>query len=204
MEMHEIIRQRRAQLGLSGADLAQKAGVDPRQLRRYESGETEPTIGVAKKLAAALGMSLDALTGNDVNLIDLSGDWWACWQSWQNDQERATPHQIRMTQRGDHIDVVAVTRGTAVEDGGYLWRGELRIFDNEALIGWYVADEGATRSKGSMYFSLHPHGRQATGRWAGLSHDGPIVSGWAALAHSEDEVAAIMAELHTRDVRTGR
>jgi hypothetical protein len=73
-----------------------------------------------------------------------------------------------------------------------------------ALIGWYVADEGATRSKGAMYFALHPHGQQATGRWAGLSHDGPIVSGWATLAHTEEDVARLMDELRTKDVRTGQ
>jgi transcriptional regulator with XRE-family HTH domain len=60
--MHEIIRRRRAQLGLSGADLAQKAGVGARQLRRYESGETEPTLTIAKKLAAALGIADEGAT----------------------------------------------------------------------------------------------------------------------------------------------
>lgn len=108
-----------------------------------------------------------------------------------------------MTQRGDLVDLVATTQGTPVEQGGYLWRGEARIFDNEALIGWYVADEGATRSKGSLYFSLHPHGRHAIGRWVGLSHDGPLVTGWAALAQTEAEVREIMTELLTRDPRTG-
>lgn len=94
-------------------------------------------------------------------------------------------------------EIVAVTRGTPLEEGGYLWQGELRIFDNEALIGWYVADEGAVRSKGSMYFALHQHGLHATGRWVGLSHDGPIVSGWAALARTEVEVTALMNTLRS-------
>lgn len=45
--------------------------------------------------------------------------------------------------------MVATTHGTTVEAGGYLWRGEARLYDNEAIIGAYIADEGATRSKGA-------------------------------------------------------
>ena len=38
-------------------------------------------------------------------------------------------------------------------------------------MGWYIADEGAVRSKGTLYFTLHQHGISATGRWVGLSYD---------------------------------
>lgn len=195
VDMHDVIRQRRAELDLSQADLAARVGVDRRQIRRYESGETQPTLSVAKAIARALAITIDELAGDETHRIDLTGEWWACWQSWHQGEEVLNPHQIRMTQRGDTIEVVAVNRGTPLKGGGYLWRGELRIFDNEALIGWYVADEGAVRSKGSLYFALHQHGLHATGRWVGLSYDGPLVSGWSALARTDDEVNALMDEL---------
>ena len=54
MEMNEVIRQRRSELGMSQADLATRVGVDRRQIRRYESGETQPTLSVAKTIARAL------------------------------------------------------------------------------------------------------------------------------------------------------
>jgi transcriptional regulator with XRE-family HTH domain len=195
MEMHEVIRQRRGELGLSQNDLATKVGVDRRQIRRYESGDTQPTLSVARAIARALGITIDELAGDETHRIDLSGDWWAAWQTWHNGQEVINPHQVRLAQRGDVVDVIATTRGTPLEGGGYLWRGEMRVFDNEALIGWYVADEGAVRSKGSLYFGLHQHGLHATGRWVGLSFDGPLVSGWSALAKTEDQVIALMNEL---------
>src|ERR1700754_4093706 len=138
MEMNEVIRQRRSELGMSQGDLAERVGVDRRQIRRYEAGETHPTLPAARRIARALGISLDELAGDETRRIDLAGDWWACWQSWHNGVERATPHQMRVTQRGDTVDLVASTRGTPFEEGEYLWRGEARIFDNEALIGWYV------------------------------------------------------------------
>ncbi|MCO1656600.1 hypothetical protein [Pseudonocardia humida] len=96
---------------------------------------------------------------------------------------------------GDDIEIVAVARGRPTEGGGYLWRGELRLWDNEILMGWYAARDGAVRSKGTLCFSLHQHGINATGRWVGLSYDGPIVTGWATLARSEDDVLAIMNQL---------
>lgn len=64
-----------------------------------------------------------------------------------------------------------------------------------ALIGWYAADEGAVRSKGSLYYALHAHGRTATGRWVGLGFDGSAVTGLATLARTEDEALQLMAEL---------
>ena len=54
MELHEIIRQRRSELDMSQAELATKVGVDKRQVRRYESGETQPTLPIAKAIAQAL------------------------------------------------------------------------------------------------------------------------------------------------------
>jgi hypothetical protein len=37
-----------------------------------------------------------------------------------------------------------------------------------------------------------------TGRWVGLSYDGPIITGWGAIARSEDEVLALMDELREK------
>ena len=196
VDMPEVIKRRRSELGLSQAELAAKVGVDRRQIRRYESGDTQPTLAVARAIANALGVSIDELAGEDIaNRVDLSGDWWACWQTWKDGAEVINPHQIRMRQRGDLIDVIAVTRGTPLEEGGYLWRGELRLWDNEALTGWYVADEGAVRSKGAMYFALHQHGIRLTGRWVGLSYDGPVITGWGTIARTEREAINLMNSL---------
>ena len=84
---------------------------------------------------------------------------------------------------------------TDEQGGGYLWRGELRLWDNEILMGWYAATDGAVRSKGTMYFVLHPHGLPLLGRWVGLSYDGKIVTGWAAIATAEDELPDLVESL---------
>jgi transcriptional regulator with XRE-family HTH domain len=196
MDMPEIIKTRRAELGLSQADLAVEAGVDKRQIRRYEAGETQPTLSVAAAIARALGLSLDELAGEVTGKrADLSGEWWACWQSWKDGQETINPQHVAFRQRADMIEVSSVSRGTAVEDGGYTWQGELRLWDNEILMGWYVANEGAVRSKGTMYFAIHRHGTHMFGRWVGLSYDGPVVTGWSTMARTEEEAVALMDQL---------
>jgi len=91
--------------------------------------------------------------------------------------------------------VSATTRGVSLPAGGYLWCGELRIWDNEVLMGWYVADDGAVRSKGTMYFVLHPHGLHMVGKWVGLSYDGPLESGWGAMAQTKEVVLELVEHL---------
>ena len=47
-------------------------------------------------------------------------------------------------------------------------------------MGWYAASDGSIRSKGTMYFVLHPHGMNMAGAlgrtWVGLGYDGRIMS----------------------------
>ena len=64
MEMPQVIRRRRAELGMSQADLGAAAGVDARQIRRYEAGQSQPALSVAVAIADALGISLEELASN--------------------------------------------------------------------------------------------------------------------------------------------
>jgi transcriptional regulator with XRE-family HTH domain len=199
MELAQVMRSRREAMGLTQSQLADVAGVDKRQIRRYEAGEAQPPLPVAANIAKALHISLDELAGADTQRLDVSGTWWACWQTYKDGEEILNPHLAEIDQRGDEMTIVASTRGTqALEDGGYLWRGAMRLWDNEVLMGWYVATEGAVRSKGVMYFVLHQHGAQATGRWVGTSYDGPVITGLAAMARDEDTVMALMNELREK------
>jgi hypothetical protein len=72
---------------------------------------------------------------------------------------------------------------------------QLRLWDNEALIGWYRSTDAAVRSKGTLYLALHQHGTYAWGRWVGMSYDGPVVSGWGAIARTEDQAHQVVLDL---------
>jgi uncharacterized protein involved in tolerance to divalent cations len=116
--------------------------------------------------------------GNTLNTIDLSGDWWTAWQTFRDGRELIAVQPAHITQDDELLQIVAKERGLSDEDGGYLWRGELRLWDNELLMGWYAAADGAVRSKGTIYFALHPHGERSWGRWVGMSYDGRVITGW--------------------------
>ncbi|MGC1215405.1 MAG: hypothetical protein WA890_29635 [Micromonospora sp.] len=68
-------------------------------------------------------------------------------------------------------------------------------------MGWYAADDGSVRSKGTMYFVLHPHGQHMAGRWVGLSYDGKIVTGWGAMARGQQEATDVIAELKQQETK---
>ncbi len=182
---------------MSQADLAAAAGVDKRQIRRYEAGEQQPLLSVAVAIAEALQISVGELAGIPSHRVNLSGVWWASWQTFKDGQEIITAQEVQFRQQGELIQLDTITRGIEVEDGGYHWQGELRLWDNEILMGWYAASDGSVRSKGTMYFVLHPHGITMSGRWVGLSYDGAIVTGWGGMGRSEDEARGIINKLKT-------
>lgn len=190
--MSEVMRERRAALSLSQAELAIAVGLDKRQIRRYELGEAQPTLPVAKALAQALGISIDELAGLGEQRLKITGDWWAAWQTAKDGVEVHTLQPVQLIQRGQDLEIRAIERSIEVQDGGYLWRGQLRLWDNEILMGWYAADDQAVRSKGTLYLVLHQHGQRMEGRWVGLSYDGPIETGRASLARNKDEAITIL------------
>ncbi len=195
--MSQVLRSRRRELGLSQTQLAQAAGVHMRQIRRYEAGEQQPVFPVAVAIAKALDISLAELAGMPTHRINLTGDWWASWQTSKDHQQHVTAQQVRIDQRAELIHVVTTTRGTSIDEGGHMWSGELRLWDNEILMGWYTAADGSVHSKGTVYIVLQANGDSARGRWVGLGDHGQIMTGWVGLAKSENDARGIIDQLKT-------
>lgn len=189
-----MIKSRRRALGLSQTELAKAAGVSLRQLARYEAGEQQPVFSAAVALADALSISLAQLAGQVTYGLDLSGMWFCAWQTWKEGEPRVDAHPVEIHQRGEvlHLDA---DRALPVSEGSYRWQGELKLWDNEALMGWYRSTDAAVRSKGTMYLALHQQGTHAWGRWVGMSYDGAVITGWGALARTEEHVRKIVQDL---------
>lgn len=194
MDISDVIRSRRTALGLSQAQLAKTAGVSLRQLARYEAGEQQPVLSAAVALSEALGISLAQLAGQFSHDLDLSGDWWCAWQTSKHGVTRIDTHTLEVHQQGEVLQLDA-DRAAPVDEGSYRWRGELRLWDNEALMGWYRSTDGAVRSKGTMYLALHPHGEYAWGRWVGMNYNGAVVTGWGSMARTEAKAHKVVQEL---------
>jgi hypothetical protein len=169
-----------------------------RSWKRWEKG-TAPSRQYQPLLRRMLGVGIGSGPNDNGGSPDLSGQWYAAWQTWKDGVERVAVQRVRFTQDGDALGVVALERGCDMVDGGYLWRGELRLWDNEHLMGWYAADDGAVRSKGTMFFTLHTHGLNMSGRWVGASFDGPLVTGCAAMARTETEVRQLIELLTLKE-----
>src|SRR5436305_10123775 len=99
--MAEVLRRRRAELGISQAELAAAAGVDRRQIRRYEAGEQQPSLAVAVAIARALEISVGELAGEPAHRVDLTGEWWAGWQVDREGAPSVGAQQVSIRQRGE-------------------------------------------------------------------------------------------------------
>lgn len=194
----EVIRARRKEMGLSQAQLAKTAGVSPRQLARYEAGEQEPSFSAAVDLADALQISVTQLAGQLSHQLNLSGAWSCGWQTWKDGVPRVDVHKLEVVQRGDLLQLDA-DRAVPVSEGSYRWHGELRLWDQEALIGWYRSTDAAVRSKGALYLVLHQHGEFAWGKWSGMSYDGEVITGWGGIARTPGEVERVVHDLIDSD-----
>ena len=125
----------------------------------------------------------------------LDGTLWAARQTINEGQQVIATQPVGLSQHGATVQIEALERSSENERGGYLWRGELRLWDGQVLMGYYAAADGNVRSKGTMFFILHAQGEHAHGRWVGLSYDGPVISGYAALARGQEEAQAVMTRL---------
>lgn len=196
------MRGRRTELGLSQSDLAQATGLEVGQVQAYEAGEREPLLSQATVIADALKISVGELAGKPSHRVKLSGQWWASWQTYRNGAEKIATQRIEIRQEAALMQVATLTRGLSVDEGGYHWTGELRLWDNEILMGWYAANDDAVRAKGTMYFVVHPHGLSMFGRWVGLGYDDNIMTGWASISRTSEQAEETIARLSRRTKTT--
>ncbi|HXE10636.1 MAG TPA: helix-turn-helix transcriptional regulator [Bryobacteraceae bacterium] len=65
LNFHERLVELRKQRGLTQQALAEQVGMHISQIRRYESGQSQPTLDAIRKLAVALSVSADMLLFED-------------------------------------------------------------------------------------------------------------------------------------------
>lgn len=197
MELGDIMRAQRQRFGMSQSDLAKASSLSLRQIARYESGEQQPALTAAIRMANVLGISLDELAGLEETDYDLSGLWWiSFYRDFIDDDDMPIRTQaVTAIQRGQKLMLDADDVGMGDPPGSFPWRGELRIWDNEALVGWFRASETDHRDKGTLYFQLDM-GQPGIGIWTGF-HSGKrrSHSGWAALGRNPNISDSLVHEL---------
>lgn len=71
MEFKDRLTEIRRARGLNQADVAERCGVSPDTYRRWEWGKQEPRLTELRAVAAALGVSVAALIGEEPDRITL-------------------------------------------------------------------------------------------------------------------------------------
>jgi len=182
--MPEVIKRRRLELGMSQAELAEQAGVDQRQIRRYESGEAQPTLTAARSLARALGISLDVLAG-DPEVAQISGSWWMAWSSRPSDEVSVQKIEIRM--RGMDLEMAI----TETSDDGLpaSWRGPLFSTKAGGFTGMFTSDA----VNGSLVLDWSD--ADLAGLWVALPGSHGFGYGFVALARTPEGCRAAIQKL---------
>jgi transcriptional regulator with XRE-family HTH domain len=169
----EVMQARRRELGLTQTRTANTAGLPVDVYQRYESGEAEPSLAAAAAICAALDISLATLAGTQPRPVNFSGQWWASWQGGIDDRALTDLHTVNAVRAGSFL----------LFDNA--WRGQVQIFNNETLIGWYRPSGGVTRTRQSVFLWLPANGDYLYGRWTGVAANNTIITGWCVLARDE-------------------
>ena len=150
-----------------------------RQIRRYESGEQQPVLAVAARLAATLEVSLDELAGLAGAPIVLDGEWWAARQVQIDGHDRIVALPVRLTQHGTTIALEGLEPGRGRAGAANCGSGAVR----RSPAGTPARRATCVRG-GRCSCSCARVERVAEGRWVGVAAGGAVVTGAAALART--------------------
>lgn len=141
----------------------------------------------------------------DNNNINISGDWYAAWQTSINNQQLINTESLKIVQKGKQVIVYNCERAPENPIGGYLWSAKLQFYQGRNLMGWYfpLKSENNT-SKGIMYMAYFSQRKEFYGKWVGSGYDGELEVGFLVFAQTRDNAKKQLEELvqkHPDDVK---
>jgi len=153
------------------------AEVEERQ--RQDGSRTSPLL--ADGTSEDMIFSLAALRRSTE--IDISGSWTAVWRTVVRGEENRNHETIEVKRR---MNGSWQFLNTAVSeenpDGGYLWVGRMELFDNQHLLGYYVARDRSNMAKGTLRLLVQTNGNEIIGTWEGLNFDSMWAHGLVAMS----------------------
>lgn len=209
----EVLASKRRELGLTQEQLADRLGysrsvvanaennrgISGPLLDRYVSTFPNLKESILPLLSASEGSEAIAdrplgevesermLLRHADTTTDLDGTWFALWESTADNEAVVNVEEIDMRmRRGARLYIQNVDRSPDNPKGGYLWIAECRVFDNQHILGTYIAREPNVRSKGSMYLLIHRSGKYIDGQWIGCNYDHEWARGLVVFARTRD------------------
>lgn len=140
----------------------------------------------------------------DNNNINISGEWFAAWQTSVNNQQIVNTETLDIKQNGKIVIVSNCERAPENPLGGYLWKAKLQFYQGRNLMGWYfpLKSENNT-SKGIMYMAYFSQRREFYGKWIGSGYDGELEVGFLVFAKTRQSAREKLEKLiqdHPHDI----
>ena len=129
----------------------------------------------------------------DNDHIDVTGEWYAAWQTSVDGQELLNSEHLKMEQKGKTLRIWNTERSPENPKAGYLWEGQMQFLQGRNVMGWYFSKKQENNaSKGMLYLTYLSQRKQFFGKWVGTAYDGELVNGYVVI--SKDRSSA-MSEL---------
>lgn len=133
--------------------------------------------------------------------LKLKGVWYAAWQTTTQGKEVLNSELLRFKQKGSRVLMENVAVSPENRVGGYLWRGQLTVYNNQYMIGHYLARQPYVISKGSLFFKLDRVRNHMIGKWVGCNIDSEFTWGFGVIAKDQNQA---LTELGTLVSSKGR
>lgn|GEM_PF-4796274 len=190
--MPEILRDRRLALQMSQADLAAAVGIDKRQIKRYEAGESQPALDVARRIARTLQISLDELAGDPPAAAPLSGEWHVSWQHRTPDGVHYTHQTLVGRQKNAVLALEALDTEETQGPGGLRWHGWFDVHSERVMTGRLRRSANRDEAAFSTMTLEAPQGWEGSGYVAHWVPDTPsdsllVMDGYLARTVTETE-----------------
>jgi hypothetical protein len=141
----------------------------------------------------------------DNDFIDVTGEWYAAWQTSIDGKENLNTEHIKIIQKGKTLRLFNTEIAPDNPKGGYRWEGQLQFFQGRSVMGWYFPKEGENNaSRGILYMTHISQKKIFIGKWVGTAYDGELVSGFVVIGKdrtsSLEELKDFIKE-HPQDIQ---
>jgi len=127
--------------------------------------------------------------------VNLSGRWYAAWQTTAKGKEVLNTELLKIAQRGNKVIIENLEVSPENKFGGYLWKGEASLYNNQYAIGRYLPVDPNIISKGSLFFKLNRVQNHLDGKWVGCNVDHELTWGFGVIAKEKHEALEKLREL---------
>ena len=140
----------------------------------------------------------------DNDNIDVTGEWYAAWQTSIDGAPLVNTEALRFVQKGKTLQMWNTEKATENPKGGFYWEGQMQFLQGRNVMGWYFPKkEENNSSKGILYMTFLAPRKLFFGKWVGTAYDGELVTGYVVIgkdrasARSELEV---FIKKHPQDI----